>query len=120
MHVASLENCQKLWKLSGWEYYQAKYRKNGFLVTWGYMKLMKGEAPAYSAGYLLRKLPKYLDDDYPKARRALNDFDDGWEASYVRQDEFHPPETLHGCTADTPEDALCRLAIKLFEEGVLR
>jgi hypothetical protein len=38
----------------------------------------------------------------------------GWEASYRDEDVF-----AHRAIADTPEDALAKLAIELFKQGVL-
>lgn len=121
MNVASLELCKELYELSEWGadgVRVAKYRKNGFLVTWGYMRLMKGEIPAYDLGYLLRKLPAQFGkrgSNSAECLRLAKD-KDRYLAGYIGVD------LVWGfpCEADTPEDAACKLAIELFKQGVLK
>lgn len=96
--VASQPLCAELYEVSGWVigsstdiYDFPKYsdRKGNFI------------APAYDAGYLLRKLPLYTE---------IEQIPGGW---FVTNNEF-------SLTADTIEDALCTLAIELFKAGVLK
>jgi len=126
INVASLENCKKLYELSGWHdtfnfWEQTDEIPLGkpYLVQpklmeryglWGTQEV-KISTPAYEAGYLLRKVRKgsvsviSLKDTY-SAKQI-------WGATSV------VAEAWFYATADTPEDALCLLAIKLFEEGTL-
>lgn len=100
MNFSSLEPSKKLYELSGWETgrvirSEITLKKPGDTST----ASVKSIVPAYDCGYLLRKLPNV----------ELYDVIDMWEA---RVEGFNR-------VADTPEDALTMLAIKLFEEGVL-
>lgn len=136
MNVASLENCEKLFKLSGWEvsdhYIQLHDPDAPIELLSEYdtrpdSKDYKILAPAYDLGYLLRKLPKPADLDEDLIYRQLDcgkpDYlflgymgNDGWSCQY--QIEESPLEEMMG-EAALPEDAACLLAIKLFEEGIL-
>lgn len=101
-NVASLELSKKLYELSGWGDYG-----NDPIEKWlDYTD--DWSVPAYDCGYLLRKLPKFC-------RVWLRDESPLWIATHGAGG------SEHGTTAymDTPEDALCKLAIKLFEERVL-
>lgn len=105
--VASLALCKELYELSGW----------GTDRTW--RKLTLGKAfvrngsiedeydisPAYSLGYLLRKLPNGVNIMYNSERSA---------ASY----EVPIGELL--LYGNTPENAACKLSIELFKLGVLK
>jgi hypothetical protein len=111
MNVASLELCKELYELSGWQA-TAKYRKNGFLVTWGYMRLKGSETPAYDLGYLMRKLP--IDCVVCQVSEPIDGvywFAGGMSGEY----DVH----LNHFKAVTPEDAAAKLAIEMFKEGVL-
>lgn len=132
-NVASLENSKRLYELLGWELTASVIGKNEVYIRDWYWQL-KGKVqpepieryklmpdhticPAYSAGYLLRKLPQKLKNFYtnPHTLNAqslhLRHNKNYWLACY--------PSTDFQCGADTPEDALCLLAIKLAEEGIL-
>jgi hypothetical protein len=98
MNTASLELCKELYELSGW---------NAPVVS------MDGPTPRYDLGYLLRKLPKHVEDQWLHIAPIT---DNKWAAHYMMmgvksagQDEW----------ADTPEDAACKLAIELFKQGIL-
>lgn len=103
-NVASLENCKRLYELSGWygDLYYTEYDVKPFKAT---TLVGKGDCimTAYDAGYLLRKLPDAA---------VSRNFGDG---------ELWTAWTLAGkqVWASTPEDALALLAIQLFEQGVL-
>jgi hypothetical protein len=115
MNVASLENCKKLYELSGWE--------TGEWFTFGAEDAISldefPDIPKYDLGYLLRKLPKEI---YAGRFLHLTYPIDLWVAGYttdvdgvvVGKVSFDNMQT-----ADTPEDAVCLLAIKLFEQGQL-
>lgn len=118
MNVASLELSKKLYELSGWDfgenkttsmhYIEQPFNENVPDLIIGHV-IDGGVHPAYDCGYLLRKLHEHLDELIPQAQgrwAARGDFDSlGVDHKYFYN--------------NTPEDALCLLAIKLFEEGVL-
>ena len=120
MNVASLELCKELFGLSGWEdtyfVYQSSVVANIFPreqannMGFGYPNL-----PAYGLGYLLRKLPKNISDIDFVYWHTLNRTRDGWETAYEAVDL-----DKYSCEADTPEDAVCKLAIELFKKGLIK
>lgn len=124
MNVASPELSKKLYELSRWDdtpttaytlcegFYMVEGKEVFYCNTedYEYQRIHKRAYdvwPAYDAGYLLRKLPAcssmYVDTEgeYFIANCNLSE-----EQQFVDE-------------ADTPEDALAMLAIKLHEEGVL-
>lgn len=111
---ASEDNARKLYALSGWD--GDDY--------WAKEKDYKN--PHYSSGYLLRKLPKWIEPEKKKPHLLTvqpNPIGKGWNALYrlaVKTPTTDVRHSTHIQEADTPEDALCLLAIKLFEEGVLK
>lgn len=126
-NTASLENCKRLYELSGWDdtrdYYHSLISHD--TKRWSEYKLQDYKpdndfgmrvVPAYDAGYLLRKLPTNSAEAENNAqfRMTVEYTPRGWKAFY----HFGKP-MMHEY-ADTPEDALCLLAIKLFEEGILK
>lgn len=138
MTVASLELCKQLYKLSNWkidEYPYAGYctqpdcpgRQDGELIYGGYCEscsLAVLDTPAYDLGFLLRKLPKYIPtykngtihpaDDYQL--HIVGGFDNDWISQYAGLGDL----PLYIQSADTPENALCKLAIELFKQGILK
>ena len=133
MNVASLENCKRLYELSGWGYDCEHHWLDGEIFN-RMPRQSDAEdettyAPSYDAGYLLRKLP-HMSNGGKWKLVVQKDWHNGhgseyWFASYVHINslaQFQPLEdqkSLHITEAPTPEDALCLLAIKLHEEGVL-
>jgi hypothetical protein len=109
MNVASIENCKRLYKLSGWNkptdvtlpttYYAEDGEVYG-AESWNHEDFI---FPAYDAGYLLRKLDGF------DVRLLYSNTWMRWSAFADEQPEL----------ADTPEDALCLLAIQLLEQGIL-
>lgn len=129
---ASLENCKRLFKLSGWEDTDKWLIVNEF----GESSPINSKAihnksyPAYTAGYLLRKLPDRIQDDNGNYF-ALMGFPNGinpwfaYKGGLDGKDARWPidrgiPFYKRVFQADTPEDALCLLSIRLIEEGVLK
>lgn len=111
MTTASLENCKRLFELSGWSDPTYTYQANGytFLTYNKKQPEIPNEYPAYDLGYLLRKLPHQLNG----VIFSLIHHDSGaWIARYV--DTPH-----HYGQAPTPEDAVALLCIKLIEDGIL-
>lgn len=107
MNVASLELCQKLYELSGWE--GERHPNHGYEDEQG------SHIPYFTLGYLLRKLPTETSD--PNGWLTIQpDEDPLWAAGY----ELIAAEGAHFLCIDTsPENAAARLAIHLFEQGVL-
>lgn len=129
MNTARLEYCKKLYELSGWN------GENTNISHWwvyreysdgsGLYVLEDGHAapfatstyPAYDLGLLLRKLPpqtviKKEHDANPGLPKETPEY---YRALYDTADGQH-----FWLGADTPEDAACRLAIALFEQGILK
>lgn len=104
MNVASLELCKELYELSVWETGTTGFSYHNGSIVFGWVQ---GSVPAYTLGYLLRKLPFNCPIAKGMAGR--------WVISRYN-DEAEPVEKIWG---DTPEDAACRLAIELFRKGVL-
>lgn len=136
MHVASLDLCRELHKLSGWVVHQYTYRitdgrghewvdiaDRGWCDNWTPRNRDEkiDYAPAYDLGFLIRKLPKRFniapdtigEEIYPLTINA--DGDNCWIAAYGFDDLYKDL----GFDGDTPENALCQLAITLFEKGIL-
>lgn len=119
MTVANLQNCRTLYELKPeWDDTYLRHRvgvesgpkidSSAAILGFGKRDESKIEAyPAYDAGYLLRKLPRYRHKLINLYRIA----DDEWQAGYSTQRLYR--------TADTAEDALCLLAIELIRQGVL-
>lgn len=114
MNTASPELCKELYELSGWEPDEYLDRETGYVYedddgwTW----------PAYSLGHLMRKLPPTANQErYLQLIHAD-------ENSVYEKDTWYCGYTGYSgnldTLADTPEDAVCQLAIKLFRQGVLR
>jgi hypothetical protein len=127
---AKKDLCKTLYELSGWvtEYWHQTDEYGTSVVRYGAevpkeVRWTGDELiPAYDCGYLLRKLPgsfQYKGDwYYLMLGRAIDDYDKGytWAAGYMSIS--HINERLQQL-ADTPEDALCKLAIQLFKNGIL-
>lgn len=129
MNVASLELSKELYELSEWEIYgndvwiepwwnwfndkDGDYQcpvisnsKQGAKWKWG--------CPAYDLGYLLRKLPTTIVDMNLVVGAAYGT--GTWWAWY---EDFASSRSNYQQEADTPEDALVKLAIELFKQGIL-
>jgi len=120
MNVASLELCKELYELSGWYcgdniWHYSEFNGLSTLapadddIGRTYKKL----CPAYDLGYLLRKLQttvirnnvRAIGVQYQQPRGSAE-----WRAGY----------TGIYCYGGTPENALCKLAIELFKQGILK
>ena len=124
--TATLDNSKRLYELTGWG---EKYRMDWWIDdgVWGVTMQSDYEggnevwqAPAYDSDYLLEKLPtkiKYDDENYFlvlwPSRFAEPEL---WFAAYTDANYVDIPFLAN---TDTPADALCLLAIKLKEEGVM-
>lgn len=116
--VGSLELCKELFELSGWTDTYFCYSAYGkqWSITHGRQSSKIEKCPAYSLGYLLRKLPneatskKYGGYHYLYLHHGKQD----WYAYYGAIDT-----TEFMAAGDTPEDAACKLAIELWKQGIL-
>ena len=113
---ASASLCRQLADLIGWQSFTGHYwEPNGFVISHDqvsekrlrHWQLSGKEAewdliPAFELGWLVRQLPEQLDG------RPLRLIFDGsqWNAGYDGGPQV---------SADTPEDAVCQLAIELVE-----
>ncbi len=136
MNVASLEICKSLYELSGLDYptiyWQEDFYEDGS-VNWNLYhdnenKLRTGRSvPAYDAGYLLRILPynfiaegAHYNGDYQDNLFYLDiNFNSNQDAKYSFL-YSNGEESLYFTPSNTPEDALALLAIKLYENGILK
>jgi hypothetical protein len=115
-NIAGLGLCMELYKLSGWNDTYFGWTSTNIQSAWvdtlpeDFTELVYPLiTPAYDLGYLLRKLPGRVNR-YPfRLGRAVDK--SYWAASYDNQ---------HILSANTPEDAACKLVIELFKEGILK
>ena len=122
MNVSRLENSKRLYELSGWKDQKDWWvqdpadseQLNSRLESTYYPEEYSIRvAPAYDLGYLMRKLQSiHLKD---------TDTEHGIHLRYKTEREQWRMNIsfVDGVGADTPEDAVVLLAIKLFEEGIL-
>ena len=105
--VANLELCKELYELSGWCQYGQSEVYNGAIISYN-----------YTLGYLLRKLRE--QDIFPILSAELYD---RWWCRYGWLSKDGKTLTRPGKelgSADTPENATCKLAIELIKQGVLK
>jgi len=125
MNVASQALCEELVELSGWRELKSvsakTWYRNGigeWCVETAYHGVFKGQIQAYDLGYLLLKLRdqsptiRYIDAKNP-GLLDLKRWYDKWIAYVPYQEQRVYPY------ANSPEDAVCMLAIHLFEIGIL-
>lgn len=113
MNIASLELCKELLKLSGWSdtTFVFRFDGNSFTPSIRHPEIDSPTlVPAYDLGYLLRKLPTRTS--ISKLYRIQ------FEKTVIYQADSLEISGVE--TADTPEDAACKLAIELFKQGVLK
>lgn len=136
MNVASLELSSKLYKLSNWGhnfqtdetgdiYAVNRKGKSVGLVSSGGFSLaeMQSFVPAYSLSYLLRKLitsegSKELGVSVRYVNQLLSMDLKEWLDKWIA---YHPwLKQKDYCVATSPEDAVCKLLVKLIEQGLLK
>ena len=133
MNVASLELCKELYELSGWNeepdyiwattYGQPYKLVPRTVIGKDLIQALKQKSfiiPAYDLGYLLRKLPYKVYDDYSAwvyGYKLMPTASTGWKIWYG---EVGTDSEMYFNSAETPEDAACKLAIELFKQGVLK
>lgn len=115
---ASFDHCKELYELSGWKSSYHFHQDGGVYEC---NNKPDDNIPAYDAGFLLRKLPNYIEygdgNEYAGYLQLIH-FSQHWSAGY--EDEKAAGESImqHICT--TPEEALAKLSIALFKSGVLK
>lgn len=132
MNVASLELCKELYELSGWgdtsEFYVNGMLQHGIDTAFEDHAIKTnypGYSPAYDLGYLLRKLPGQVleSTDIPKKMTShplrLEAPEVNWPSDGKKWAFFYENHKTLWSEGDTPEDAICALAIELFKQGVL-
>lgn len=146
MNVALLELCQELHDLSGWVDTGKAYGKwtpedkKPFMAEYNYGEFGHDAfrvAPAYDLGYLLRKLPRVLRGSNSRERDGVFSLyaarkSSNWVASYIDTDctivrrrkaeaDSNNYRNFYWVqdSAQTPEEAVCKLALRLFKEGIL-
>jgi hypothetical protein len=135
MHTARLELCKELSLVSGWfdtYFWHATFQNHSSpqdqrginhymlvsqqelqeLQNHSYIKKL-GFIPAYDLGYLLRK----LNGKTPVSLKIYDGYTTAYWQDFSETAKL-PDKFVH--KADTPEDALCMLAIELFKQGVLK
>lgn len=113
MNTASLELCQDLYKLSGWNLTEKHWYKGEPVYHAPY----PWDCPAYDLGFLLEKLGNL----HVELKRPYSNSEpiNLWSCMAVYDDGEELPAYLIE-SANTPEDAACKLAIELFKHGVLK
>jgi hypothetical protein len=150
MNTANLENCKRLYELSGWTHFpdvndlfyvvSNENELDSYVATWHELKELPDiywyasyKIPAYDAGYLLRKLPNKVNKGRKAYRFVLTNstMDESWIADYLMpfwqkglpergiEVWLHYGDKAKLTEAEDPENALCKLMIQLFEEGIL-
>lgn len=133
MTVASLRLCRTLYELSGWRgntyWYDRSCDCEEISVFDSiYVSPNGSDIPAYDLGFLLRKLPPnfHTGDVRGAFEFFLKTTGREWFAGYNKPEMGKwLYDNNHGvwerpCTADIPENALCKLCIELFNQGVLK
>lgn len=126
MYTVSRELSERLHELSGWEdqtwwhvyEWDLNTKRTGEQTVETSSAIHYEDArehvicPAYDSGYLLRNLPQPTVVEMAEDSWVADIYGEGHENGYIDTNNL-------GLYADNPEDALCKLAIKLFEEGVI-
>ena len=132
MNVADKELCKELYELSGWDEtgYEYSLYDNSVIQVVGKATGSPKFVVAYPLGYLLRKLPDRTDGGKWGLTlwKGWNNGEqrDWYSVAYTHINSryaFTPDEAtdkLHLHEADTPENAVCKLAIELFKANILK
>lgn len=119
MKTANLENCKKLYELTGWEDANAIWAKYSLKaepvvlhVAFAHrdeLMILSGQRefaiPAYDLDYLVMSTPIRGEDITTTFMLGRNTDNTGWCAVYK---DF-------ACIAEEPADAVCKLLIKIYE-----
>lgn len=128
MQVASLELSRTLYELSGWhetdycwptDYPEALGAPSEPSHYGGWHDDCPDYLPAYGAGYLLRKLPLKVKDEYQGDIFGVHLKQTGGTGWIVYYGEPGKSTEMYFNSGDTPENALCLLAVELWKQGVI-
>jgi len=135
MNTASPELCQELYELSGWDDKELETYSEFAHKTHIETDKMMVQIPAYNLGYLLRKLPAFVNSTSGRGYKLKltanvtssgdREATIGYEAlRQVSRDQTAGFEFLHHPKIQfqhgTFENATCKLAIELIKAGVLK
>lgn len=117
MNVASKQLCEELFKLSGW-------RSARYYDVYGdlHNEPLRGIChPAYDLDYLMGRLQILCATDSPlrEITIALMRKEWGWWRAYYETKYDSHKETWIEDSANIPVDAVCKLTIELFKQGIL-
>jgi hypothetical protein len=130
MNVADKDLCAELYELSGWDdvsFWHELLKGKGYITTFYQPTPITNEQiwsgnkfiPAYDAGFLLRKLPKFVKNaDFWLNYDGLDTA--GCTAGYMTESINGGHIWTVSEIANNPENALCSLAIELFKSGILQ
>lgn len=115
MNTASLDLSKELYDLLGWDSNDISHLFDNLRAD--DTKDDAGYVPLYTLGYLMRKLPQsiILDDGRNGQLSMAHDNPDNIPECWL----FRYHTTGFYGRADTPEDALCKLAIELAKAGII-
>jgi len=113
MNTASFALCKELYELSGWTLTEKHWYKGQPVYNAPY----PWDCPAYDLSVLLERLPQnswvgYTDTSGQRGYALAY--------TYAWNKQGDDVERIAGCSAETPEDAACKLAIELFTRGILK
>lgn len=108
MNTASLELSKELFEISGWK---TKVDDKWYDASGEFPSIDTATAvcPAYDLDFVLQKLPQRLPSPHNSHLQVSHITPNEWEAGY---------RALWG-KANNPTDAVCVLAVLLFEAGIL-
>jgi hypothetical protein len=125
MTTTRLELSKELYAVSGWETDSWTHPDEEYLLTYedvtvGYGgNIRPGATAAYDLGYLLRKLPYEVIDNWAAwvyGFKLMPTASTGWKIWYG---EVGTDSEMYFNSADNPEDAVAMLIIELFKNGIL-
>lgn len=132
MEVTSKEISEELYRLSGWEdtYWWAANLDGFHKEPTTTPVFPERSIPAYSLGFLIRKLPVSRRKEFGSSKLRFRHYyldvtaahsTGGWVAGYrIMAAKAYERNWFADANADTPEDAVALLAIKLIKEGVIK
>lgn len=111
MNVADSSLCEELFTLSSWHDTDNWYYDGAVDAYRGWVDYGTKCSPAYDLGFLIRKLPHVF---LAKTKKS------GYRARYIKgRWGKNGIEKQITEAAETPENALCTLAIHLIKEGLI-
>lgn len=119
MNVTSKELCKELYELSGLNDTDYWYYDGSVDAYRGWVDHGTEFFPAYDLGYLLRKLPDEAGLQNPRIEKGVFVQKQSTTTSFMQYRAAYQYGKVRSQYAETPEDALCKLAIALFKANIL-